>query len=95
MFNDYLTCTKDADITLVTDIYGAREVDPGNINSQMLVDGMLKNGVEAYLTPSFDDTEQFLLKYGKEGDLVLTMGCGNIDLLNEQMQINWDKSEER
>ncbi len=95
MFNDYLTCTKDADITLVTDIYGAREIDPGNINSQMLVDGMLKNGVEAYLTPSFDDTEQFLLKYGKEGDLVLTMGCGNIDLLNEQMQINWDKSEGR
>jgi UDP-N-acetylmuramate--alanine ligase len=28
LFNDYLTCTRDADITLVTDIYAAREKDP-------------------------------------------------------------------
>ncbi len=89
-FDRYLTCTRDADITLVTDIYGAREKDPGTINSRMLVDGMRSNGIDAYLTPTFFDAEQWLLENGQEGDLVLTMGCGNINLLNDAMQRHWD-----
>lgn len=91
LFDSYLTCTAEADITLVTDIYGAREKDPGTVNSQMLVDGMVKNGVTAFLTPTFDDTERWLIENGRPEDLVLTMGCGNINLLNEQMQQHWDK----
>ncbi len=94
LFPGYLTCTGEADITLVTDIYGAREKDPGTINSQMLVDGMRSNGIDAYLTPTFEDTEKWLLENGQEGDLVLTMGCGNINLLNEIMQQHWDEQGE-
>ncbi len=94
LFEGYLTCTKEADITLVTEIYGAREKDPGTINSQMLVDGMRKNGINAFLTPTFEDTETWLLENGQEGDLVLTMGCGNINLLNEIMQQHWDERPE-
>ena len=90
LFDGYLTCTKEADFTLVTDIYGAREVDPGDINSGMVVDGMRKNGINAVLTPTFDDTEAYLLAHWQPGDLVLTMGCGNINLLNEQMQQHGD-----
>jgi UDP-N-acetylmuramate--alanine ligase len=89
-FDRYLDCTKDADVTLVTDIFGAREKDPGTINSRMLVDGMRKNGIDAHLTPTFDDAEQWLLLNGQENDLVLTMGCGNINLLNDAMQRHWD-----
>ena len=88
LFEEYLTCTKDADITLVTDIFGAREKDPGDINTPMLIEGMRANGITAHHTPSFDDTEAWLLQHGRAGDLVLTMGCGNINLLNDQMQRN-------
>jgi len=88
LFEDYLTCTRKADITLVTDIFAAREVDPGDINSQMLVAGMREHGVHAIHTPDFDRTEAWLLEHGRPGDLVLTMGCGNINLLNDQMQRN-------
>ena len=90
LFNDYLTCTQAADYTLVTDIFAAREKDPGDINSQMLVDGMRAHGVNAVLTPTFDDTEAYLRAHWQPGDLVLTMGCGNINLLNEQMQRHGD-----
>ena len=90
LFNDYLTCTQAADYTLVTDIFAARETDPGDINSQMLVDGMREHGVNAVLTPTFDDTEAYLRAHWQPGDLVLTMGCGNINLLNEQMQQHGD-----
>lgn len=90
LFEDYLTCTEAADHTLVTDIYAAREKDPGDINSRMIVEGMKKHGIDAVLTPSFADTEAYLRSHWKSGDLVLTMGCGNINLLNEQMQLHGD-----
>ncbi|MGI6725059.1 MAG: UDP-N-acetylmuramate--L-alanine ligase [Christensenellales bacterium] len=85
LFEDYLTCTQEADITLVTDIFAAREKDPGDISTPMLVEGMRRHGIQAYHTPGFDDTETWLLQNGQPGDLVLTMGCGNINLLNDQM----------
>ena len=85
LFDQYLTCTSAADKTLVTDICAAREPDPGDLNSGMLVEGMRKNGIDAVWTPSFDDTERYLREHWKPGDLVLTMGCGDINLLNQQM----------
>lgn len=86
LFPDYLDCTEDADITLVTDICAAREVDPGDINADMIVEGMLSHGHKAIHTPSFDDTERYLREHWQAGDLVLTMGCGDINLLNEQIK---------
>ncbi|MBQ8081626.1 MAG: UDP-N-acetylmuramate--L-alanine ligase [Clostridia bacterium] len=94
LFDDYLTCTAAADKTLVTDICAARESDPGDINSRMLVDGMRSHGIDATLTPSFDDTERYLRAHWQPGDLVLTMGCGDINLLNEQMTQHGDTRPE-
>ena len=85
LFDQYLTCTEEADITLVTDICAAREKDPGDLNSGMLVRGMLEHGIQAVWTPSFDDTEKYLREHWQNGDLVITMGCGDINLLNDQI----------
>lgn len=85
LFDQYLSCTEEADITLVTDICAAREKDPGDLNSGMLVSGMKEHGINAVWTPSFDDTEDYLKQHWKPGDLVITMGCGNINLLNDQI----------
>ncbi len=85
LFDQYLDCTEQADVTLVTDICAAREADPGDLNSGMLVEGMIKHGINAVWTPSFDDTEKYLKAHWKSGDLVLTMGCGDINLLNDQI----------
>lgn len=93
LLDDFMTCTAGAALTLVTDIYAAREVDPGDIHSRVLVEGMRAGGIEAYLTPDFEDTEKWLLEHGREDDLVLTMGCGNINLLNDQMQRHWDEQQ--
>ncbi|MBQ6175170.1 MAG: UDP-N-acetylmuramate--L-alanine ligase [Clostridia bacterium] len=86
LFNDYLNCTEEADVTLVTDICAAREKDPGDIRSSMLVDGMRAHGVNAFLTPTFDDTEDWLRRHLQPGDLAITMGCGDINMLNEQIR---------
>jgi len=90
LFDDYLTCMEAADITLVTEIFAAREKDPGDIKAQMVVDGMRANGINAILTPTFDDTEKYLREHWQPGDLVITMGCGNINLLNDQINEHGD-----
>lgn len=96
LFDEYLTCTEEADFTLVTDICAAREKDPGDLNSGMLTEGMKKNGIEAIWTPSFDDTEKYLREHWRPGDLVITMGCGDINMLNEQIHIHeTERREER
>ena len=91
LFDDYLTCTEAADITLVTDIYAAREKDPGDIKAEMVVEGMRAHGVNAIHTPTFDDTEAYLRAHWQPGDLVLTLGCGNINQLNDQIYAHEEK----
>ena len=86
LFEDYLTCTAVADSTIVTDICAAREKDPGDINSGMLVEGMRSHGINAFLTPTFDDAEAWLRSHLRPGDLALTMGCGDINRLNDQIE---------
>ena len=46
---------------------------------------MLDSGLQAIHTPTFDDTEDYLRTHWQPGDLVVTLGCGNINQLNEQM----------
>lgn len=95
LFNDYLTCTEAADFTLVTDICAAREKDPGDLNSGMLVEGMRAHGINAVWTPSFDDTEAYLRSHWQPGDLAITMGCGDINLLNAQMHRHEEEKKQK
>lgn len=85
LFAQYIDCCRDADEILITDIFAAREKDPGDIHATMLVDAIQKTGQSVHYTPTFDDTEAYLRAHWQPGDLVLTMGCGNINLLNDQI----------
>ena len=85
LFNDYLTCFTGADTVLVTDIFAAREKDPGDIHATMLVDALQKNNVPAVYTPDFDACEAYLRAHWHPGDVVITLGCGNINQLNDQL----------
>jgi UDP-N-acetylmuramate--alanine ligase len=90
LFDGFVETFDDADLVLITDICAAREVDPGDIDSQMLIPPMRARGVDATVTPTFDDTENYLRAHWQPGDLVITLGCGNIDLLNEQIALHGD-----
>ncbi|MEG0768004.1 MAG: UDP-N-acetylmuramate--L-alanine ligase, partial [Clostridia bacterium] len=83
LFADYIHCCDSADEILITDIYAAREKDPGDINANMLVQAIEKTGQSVHYTPNFADTEAYLRAHWQPGDLVLTMGCGNINVLND------------
>lgn len=72
-----------ADEVLVTDIYAAREKDPGDIHAKMLIEKMQGFGYKTIYTPDFAACEAYLRENWQAGDLVLTVGCGNINLLND------------
>jgi UDP-N-acetylmuramate--alanine ligase len=90
LFNGFLGAFDLADKVLVTDICASREKDPGDIRSEMLIGPLRARGVDAVLTKTFDDAESYLRGHWQEGDLVITHGCGDIDLLNEQIASHGD-----
>ena len=90
LFADYILFCDAADEMLITDIFAAREKDPGDIHATMLVDAIAATGQKVTYTPTFDDAEAYLRANWQPGDLVITMRCGNIHLLNAQIQQHGD-----
>ena len=86
LFADYIHCCDLADEILITDIFAAREKDPGDIHATMLVDAIARTGKSVHYTPDFDAVEAYLRAHWQPGDLVITMSCGDIHLLNAQIQ---------
>ncbi len=73
LFNEFGEALKLADYTLLTEIMGGREVDPGDITAEMLAQRV---GCEWVST--FEQASDRLLEVVKPGDLVITMGCGDV-----------------
>jgi UDP-N-acetylmuramate--alanine ligase len=74
-----------ADKIVLADVYAAREKDPGDISSKDLVRELEKLGKEVYYIPSFDEIENFLLQNCINGDLLITMGAGDIVSVGENL----------
>lgn len=92
LFKDYIHCCDLADEILITDIFAAREKDPGDIHATMLVDAIAATGKSVHYTPTFDATEAYLRAHWQPGDLVITMSCGDIHMLNAQIQKHGDQN---
>lgn len=67
-----------ADEIIVTDIYAAREKDTGLIHASELSGRLSKRGKDAKYIKDFNDIAGHIKNEVKEGDIVITMGAGNI-----------------
>lgn len=74
-----------ADNVILTDIYAAREKDPGDISSIDIVNELEAIGKKAYYFSSFDDIENFILKNLINGDMLITMGAGDVVTIGEEL----------
>lgn len=74
-----------ADQIVLADIYPARETDDLGISSRTLADEIRKEGKEVFYFPSFDEIEKFLLEKCIRGDLLITMGAGDIVKVGENL----------
>ena len=70
---------------LLTDIYAAREKNTIGISSKDLLKKIRDRGQEAYHYSYFDDIENHILLNVSEGDLVMTIGAGDVYKVGEHI----------
>ncbi len=70
-----------ADFACVAEIYGAREQPVRGVSGKLVVDALatVRPGVGVGWAPQLDDAAALLARRARPGDLVLTMGAGDVD----------------
>ena len=74
-----------ADHVVLADIYAARETDNLGISSADLQKLIADLGTPCEYFPTFDEIENFLLENCTQGDLLITMGAGDVVNIGEQL----------
>ena len=78
-FREFSNSLELADIVLITDIYPAREKPIPGVTSKLIYDILFqKMKDQCFLVPDLDDLESMLDKIIEPGDMIITMGAGNI-----------------
>jgi len=84
-FNEFAEALTIADNVILLDIFAARETDTLGMSSKDLADAVRALGTNAYYFPSFEEAENFILGNCCPGDLVITMGAGNVVNIGEEL----------
>ena len=74
---EFATAFSGADQVFIAPIYAARELDDGSISSEILAQKIAENGIDAEAL-SFENIRHLFETYAKEGDVIATMGAGDI-----------------
>ncbi len=82
---DFAKALSRADRVVLTDIYAARETDNLGISSADLCSEITALGTDCHYFPSFDEVENFLLENCINGDLLITMGAGDVHKIGEKL----------
>lgn len=77
-FHEFAQALSLADHVILADIYAARETDTLGMSSEALAEEIKKLGTDAYYLPSFEAIENFVLKKVIHGDVLITMGAGDV-----------------
>ena len=85
---DFAKALSLADRVVLADIYAARETDTLGISSETLLKELLALGCDAAYFPSFQEIEAFLKKNCFPGDLLITMGAGDVVNIGENLLNN-------
>lgn len=83
--DDFAKALSVADMVVLADIYAAREKNTIGISSIDLKEKIDALGTECYYFPSFEEIEKFLLEKCMNGDLLITMGAGNVVRIGESL----------
>ena len=74
-----------ADKIVLADIFAAREKDTLGISSETLRKEIENRGHECYYFPTFAEIENFLIENCTKGDLLITMGAGDVVKIGENL----------
>lgn len=78
LFKEFSEAFYAADKVIITDIYAAREKDPGDIHSKDLVQALYQNNIDAKYIATFDEIEEYLRENLKGDTILITCGAGPV-----------------
>jgi UDP-N-acetylmuramate--alanine ligase len=75
-----------ADVVVVTDVYGAGERPIPGVTGKLVVNALseMTGGVRVVYLPRRSDVALFLTREVRPGDLVLTLGAGDIGMVGDE-----------
>lgn len=86
LFQEFLTSFYDADVVLVMDIYSASEDEIPGISGSALAEGIRAFGHKnSIYVGDKDSAHKFLKEFLKEGDLLITLGAGDVYKVGEKL----------
>jgi len=74
-----------ADVVVVTDVYGSREEPVPGVTGELVADAVRRRGREVHYVAHKTDLARYLVDRVAAGDLVLTMGAGDITVLPTEL----------
>jgi UDP-N-acetylmuramate--alanine ligase len=76
----------DADVAVITDIYSAGEPPMPGVTGKLLVDALSEAapGKRVVYLPHRSEVPAFLAREVRPGDLVLTIGAGDITMVGDE-----------
>ncbi len=74
-----------SDLVIVTDIYSAGEPPIEGVTSDLIVQTIRRNGQKAVYIKRLDEVVDFLGREMKSGDLILTIGAGNVYTVGQKL----------
>ncbi|PID75478.1 MAG: UDP-N-acetylmuramate--L-alanine ligase [Deltaproteobacteria bacterium] len=84
LFKEFQTCFDKADVLVLCDIYPASEEPIAGVSSKTLLESIRIEGQTAYI-PDVTTMAKDVLPLLKKGDLLLTLGAGNIVQVGEEL----------
>lgn len=78
LMTEFAEALSMAENIVLAEIYPARETDNLGISSQTLAQEIENSGKTCHYFSSFDEIETFLLENCEAGDLLITMGAGDV-----------------
>ncbi len=85
LFDDFMNVLPNADILIITEIYGAGEEPIPMIDGRFLVKSLHNKGVNVFFANDLECARDMVYGIVKDGDLVLTMGAGSIGKLPQML----------
>ena len=85
LLNEFADALCGADEVILADIYAAREKNTIGISSGDLADLIAEKGGRSIYIPDFESIKEYIYDNVKEGDLLITMGAGNVVDIADQL----------
>lgn len=84
-FDDFVDALMIADRIVLAEIYAAREKNTIGISSKDLETALKNKGADATFFDNFEEIEKFILANCTEGEMLITMGAGNVDIIGDSI----------